>query len=241
MTAIKETIKERPIMFTPAMVQAILEGRKTQTRRVFKEDVSHIEKPDFGYTAFTPTGHISVRGYYKPTGEVSEWEWFKKCPYGKRGDVLYVKETWAYYEDNFGCGIDCEYGCQHGAYIYRIDLEDFDCGEIKWKSPLFMPKKAARLWLQIEDVKVERVQDISEDDAIAEGVGEHEPECHLPTEQNGYPTCNCGAFSSYVELFAKLWNSINGEKEGCSWDDNPFVWVIQFKVLSTTGKPENLS
>lgn len=204
------------------MVKAILEGRKTQTRRIIK----------------SRTGFFEV-GKSRQTGEVvfvcamndaGQWEYDMSCPYGKVGDVLWVRETWVSGSNYTDCGIGCEYGCNCPNWLYKASCEATD--EITWKPSIHMPRSAARIFLEITDIKVERLRDISEEDAKAEGV-----------EQN-----RDGSWHDYLEpnrlwqddaraSFQSLWLLINGEQ---SWQSNPWAWCITFKILSTTGKPENI-
>ena len=241
-------LKELPILFSTEMVQAILDGRKTQTRRTFKHDVSYIENPQFGYSAFTKAGFISARGYFNYTNsdgnQIRRYgEKFYKSPYGKAGDLLWVRETFAYSD-----GIE-----PHGAeYIYKADLSGdiarrsysmgFDIDELdqlKFKPSIHMPKDAARIWLQVTEVKVERLHEIIEEDAKAEGVEMKEVrsgfvwKCYKNTAGIRKDLLYC---DNHKSSFRSLWESINGPE---SWDTNPWVWVVKFEVLSTTGKPCN--
>lgn len=134
-----------------------------------------------------------------------------KNPYGEIGDLLYVRETWTKINDYFGDRI-----------YYKANSDDWRA-TIKWKPSLFMPKKHARIWLEIEDIRRERVQDITEEDALAEGIF-WDDDCPQDVS-NGY--CP-GAFDLPSESFAYLWDSIN-VKRGYGWDTNPEVWVIEFK------------
>lgn len=151
-------MRELPILFNTEMVQAILNGRKTCTRRVVKGYIP--KEAEFGYTAFTPNGTISCRGIFE-TDYPGYGEKFFKLPY-QRGDVLYVKETWSE-------------GYEEGTYIYKADDKLKDLPEFKNSSKLiyhpsiYMPKEAARIWLKVTDVRVERLQDITEIQAQAEG------------------------------------------------------------------------
>jgi hypothetical protein len=178
-------MKERPIIFQTKMVKAILEGRKTHTRRVVGK------------------GRWHNRFIVSDSPVKYEIASTHDCPYGKAGDLLWVRETWA----PLGDYPKCNY-----SFMYKADTE---LSYSKWKLSIHMPKDAARIWLQVEDVRVERLHDITKDDAIAEGIRDGDP---MPVIQ-----------------FKNLWQSINGPE---SWEQNPFVWVIKFKVLSTTGKPE---
>jgi hypothetical protein len=183
--------KERPILFSTPMVQAILEGRKTMTRRVMKlqpGDGEHYECLGGNEWAYMSVGGMS--GPYT-------------CPYGNVGDILWVRETF-FNDADFG---------EPPAYVYKADNEDYPRGSSVWKPSIFMPKEAARIWLEIVDVKVERLQDISRGDAMSEG-------CPFP---------NMAKETSPCAWFSKLWQKINGEE---SWNENPFVWCISFKVIS---------
>jgi hypothetical protein len=222
-----KTVKERPILFSTAMVQAILEGRKTQTRRVVKlpkeVDPNHFDK------ASSPMG----------TGEFTIVHWpydhyelvTIKCPYGQVGDVLWVRETWA----AVGCIGGHPY--EH-IYQYKADFPNGNwsggadwCFE-GWKPSIHMPYAACRLRLEITNIRVERLQDISEGDAIAEGISESKP---IPLGWKHYISPNLflkkdkiyDGFSAASMSFFTLWSSIN-KQEG--WIDNRWVWVVEFKV-----------
>jgi len=192
-------MKERPILFKGEMVRAILEGRKTQTRRVIKflqggsYPQYHIREIDA-----SPQDDLILHVH---NGEGSGfWE---KCPYGKVGDRLWVRETWA----NGDLDTDAP------EIVYRADEgENRHCGG-KWKPSIFMPRWASRITLEITDIRVERLQDISEQEAELEGT---------PIEFCQDEVSN---FTSYKHGFLKLWDSINGEE---STDANPWVWVVEF-------------
>lgn len=195
---------ERPILFSAPMVRAILEGRKTQTRRVIKPQpvmgLSNCSNSPTGWAEKTSEDHLwdcSCRIKIKP----------HKCPYGKPGERLWVREAFAVHPSQ----------C---TTIYRADwagstaLPDGDI--IKWKPSIHMPRRASRITLEITDIRVERLQDITPDDAQAEGVSP--VYCCAPC---AYPTL------TVRRPFYELWESIYGPE---SWDQNPFVWVIEFKV-----------
>lgn len=188
-------LREKPIIFSAEMVRAILDGRKTQTRRVIK-----------GVHSSAPFG---------------EWnnpdEFLASCPYGQQFDYLWVRES-------FGDG-----GVREGEdvkYVYRADSNGlpFD----KWKPSIHMPRQASRITLEITNIRVERVQDISEDDAKAEGCLGYE----IKTEHAGhigYPETYKAWRLPQVQ-FQDLWDSINA-KRGYGWDANPLVWVIEFEKV----------
>lgn len=149
---------ERPIIFNSAMVNALLSGRKTQTRRVIKPQPTSID--------------VKLNKTVEYNGSPDFLMTHIKSPYGYKGDRLWVR----------------------------------------WKPSIFMPRKLSRINLEVTDVRVQRVQDISRLDALAEGV-------------------NGGVVNSAVENFEVLWDSINGLKEK-GWIANPWVWVVEFKVMS---------
>lgn len=200
----------KPITFRTDMVKAILDGRKSQTRRIIKPQPEHDE--DSGYV------------YWKKRQfDIHEYFWSDQfpryCPYGKTGDILYVKETWCY-ETDMGGG-------NNGWYFYKADFEEHE-GPTKWKSSRFMPKSAARLFLEITDIRVERLNDISENDAYAEGIDEDELEDAVNT-YNYYGNSYLGRNTPCKYVYKNLWEHINGEG---SWAQNPFVWVIEFKRVN---------
>lgn len=189
-------MKQRPIIFNGEMVQAILAGNKTQTRRIIKNFVIDFDIHRYFYTG-------KFRGHYPDDlPEFIE----KFCPFGKVGDQLYVRETFRYFNKHDECS--CYEICQcpkSGFVIYKAT--DADCGS-KWKPAIHMQKSASRITLEITDIRVERLQDISEQDCLAEGIGSpFTRDCKKPQ-------------------FQQLWNSIYN-----NWNDNPYVFVISFKRI----------
>lgn len=218
----------KPILFNTEMVRAILDGRKVCTRRIVK---GYIPKDaQFGYTAFTPDGAISCRGLFETTGRPGYGEKFFKLPY-QPGDILYVRETWK--------------KAPNGYYYYeswqRNDIADVT----KWKPSIHMPKEAARIWLKVTDVRVERLQEITEDQTEEEGFLFTPPCLHLTGENYCDIDGPCTSKIKYCdmsagELFGKvLWNSTikKSDIDRYGWDANPWVWVIEFEWCE---KPENL-
>lgn len=197
--------KERPILFSSEMVRAILDGRKTQTRRVMRPQIEADEVYDTGKSFFTPDGMTSIRGAYKGRPDC---EWFRKFPYGKARDTLWVRETWK--------------PSPGGNVFYRADpafgLDSYEKG---WKPSIYMPRWASRITLKVTGVRVERVQSIGQADAKKEGV---KP---LTLSDGGWVPVSG---SDYVGGFRRLWDSINA-KRGHSWDSNPWVWVVEFKQV----------
>lgn len=201
------------ILFSTPMVQAINEDRKTMTRRVVK----HQPPNDFEYLG-TDTDRASGEPIFYACWEGDKYH-NVKCPYGRVGDVLWVRETFRSIEQETG-GERYEYKATE-----KINLSD------KWKPSLFMPKAACRTFLQIINIRVERLQDISHQDAIAEGV-----ERQVPNKFKNYlgkNYCEGIKLNFPTESFQTLWQSINGKD---SWEANPFVWVVEFKRIE---KPEN--
>jgi len=194
-------MKERPILFNSDMVNAILEGRKFQTRRVIKTPEPFLNRDLVEkISVFLPK---ELGCFFKTR---SEAKLFAKCPYGKVGDQLWVKETWAtglFYDDLKPSDLSGEENI-----IYRADEPDLKVG--RWRPNIFMPRWASRIQLEITDIRVERLNDIKESDCLAEGVGSPiTRDCKKPK-------------------FMQLWESINGKG---SWDENPWVWVVEFKKL----------
>ena len=190
-------MKETGLMFKAPLVRALLEGRKTQTRRIAKP----VRHPDLG-NVYSP-GALVLE--HEPQHVIN-----RACPYGQPGDRIYVRETFSQHPE-------------WGQLAFRADGEEFEDAdgwlwEPKWQPSSQMPKELARIWLEITGVRVERLQDISTEDCISEGLNatlrEYDAEVNLRDQ------------------FQELWESTGGD-----WDANPWVWVIDFKVLSTTGRP----
>jgi len=210
-------MKERPILFSSEMVRAILDGRKTQTRRVIKP------QPEIQEYMNKPSLHWSQCGGRSLT-EIASY-----CPYGQPGDRLWVRETWRKTFD-----VDDKDVMEYRAGGTRLIVgESIQHGEHritsvlpKWKPSIFMPRWASRIMLEIVNIRVERVQDISEEDAIAEGCNPYD---HIKKEIVSRD--NEIIFSNaYQASYQLLWDSINA-KRGYGWDVNPWVWVVEFKVL----------
>ena len=189
----------KPIIFSTPMVQAILDGRKTQTRRAIKYDFESV------YSAASQQGIMDKVCQY---GELPSdaIEWYAKNiakPKYKPGDVLWVRETWSRDES--------------GEYVYRTNYgttedDSFPPSMFKWRPSIHMPREAARIFLRVTNVRVERVQDITAHDAIREGM-----ESEIPFDT--------------VDEFKELWNNLNA-KRGYGWDTNPWVWVVKFERIS---------
>lgn len=221
-------MKEHPILFSTDMVKAILEGRKTQTRRIVKPQPdddglwNHTQRPMSVHPAYNMEGWW---GTVDETGEDREY----KCPYADIDDLnlLWVRETF--------CVVN-----EKPAYKADYSLVPTFLSSMTWKPSIHMPKSAARIWLEITDIRVERLQDISREDAKREGIEVIGKNVKSWTLFRNYslPKNNVGlGLLSSIESFQSLWDSINGKKEKANWQSNPWVWAITFKVVSKTGNP----
>jgi len=231
-------MRERPILFKGDMVRAILDGRKTQTRRLLglPEDWSVID-PDINQPVL---GMITSK--HPKQGKfgvfiTKESNGFRErdivvCPYGKPGDRIWVRENYRPYVDENGVST-----IQYQADLSQIEIENTEeaanrwmdlrrpeeqwpeMREPKWRPSIHMPRLASRITLEIVSVRVERLQDISEEDAKAEGVVGEQEAAAAGLEWYDKPR----------RAFLFLWQSINGPE---SWDANPWVWVVEFKRVS---------
>lgn len=229
-------MKERGMIFNGDMVRALLDGRKTQTRRPIK-------------WRQTRATEIAERedGSKWPWSEDAEnvCDYWHPCPFGAVGDRIWVRETWAILGNEDGCCIDweeklCKADERSAARIYRASCEqrpgnyglwsipdDADWKphtkdyqyEGAWRPSIHMPRWASRITLEITDVRVERLNSISQSDAIAEGAPPSHRSIDAVSQQFGYPD-----FSR--SWFGQTWGHIYGDE---SWQANPWVWVIEFK------------
>lgn len=221
----KSELKERPIIMSAESVRAILEGHKTQTSRVIKP---RYKQDEYGFNVVSrpATGERWVEKTDEDGGDFEDGTRIVPCPYGNIGERLWLKETWG-----VGCRPDPYSGWVDGieykadeAYLDDIEslplrvIDDQDLDKYQragWNSPMFMPRWASRITLEITDIRVERVQDITPEDAIAEGMpipyvsrDEYEP----------------------ISMYRELWQKLNA-KRGYSWESNPWVWVVSFRVV----------
>lgn len=201
-------MKERGMIFNGEMVRAILDGRKTQTRRIVKGTdgaVKFCKEWDInGEEIFVVLGEKDHTGMNPVLGTIS-------CPFGAVGDRIWVRETWA------PESIDAEDGSYSPDYRATANGQPLDG---RWTPAIHMPRWASRILLEITDVRVERLNSISQEDAQAEGM---ELTGWRPTYSD--PDSGGEAWTPY-DNFAQLWESIYGEE---SWKANPWVWVIEFK------------
>lgn len=222
-------MKERPILFSAPMVRAILDGTKTQTRRIAPITDLTIVPHDHGMVAWTVRFSKPLRGIKashsggKFTDENAQRIIASQFnPYGEPGDRLWVRETWM---DLRGTGVEHrptpESALQR--YAYAADTPPGSYGDearkqygLKWRPSIHMPRTVSRINLEIKGVRVERLHDISRGDAMSEG-------CPFPNMANGVDP---------RRWYAELWEQINGP---FSWDANPWVWVVEFKTMNQGG------
>lgn len=203
-------MSERPILFSGAMVRAILSGQKTQTRRVVRPQPLH------GVGRYTEDGTPGEVDWVILDEDGDPTDSALRCPYGAPGDALWVRETWA-----VGRAFDRTRPSEIPTVERDIPVwwradeaieESVNRG--RWRPSLHMPRWASRITLDIVSVRVERLQTITTLDAMAEGAE---------------PVRNAAGVLSYTTGFRTLWDSINGARPGCSWDDDPWVWVVEFR------------
>ena len=208
--------KYKPIPFTAPMVRAILEGRKTQTRRIVKPGTWNPTSEEYSgeVKLIVAPGVVGLQAYFKHI-ELDTWHGVK-CPYGQPGDRLWVKETYCYHDDLARC-------------LYKAD----GINSLKWNPSIHMPRWASRITLEITGVRVERLQDISEDEVFAEGIEKLSDPCDVKTERAMKKCLGKNEWDDFgpywtdpIFAYRCLWNSIHGPG---SWDKNPWVWVIEFK------------
>lgn len=205
-------MKERPILFSAPMVRAILENRKTQTRRIVMPQPEYFSPPDVPRRTIAPGVHPYIA-----------------CQYGSPGDRLWVRETFmpipmevapdrprtTNWNIVYGAGGQAEMTAlaEYNPMLYNYE---------RWSPSIHMPRWASRISLEITGIRIEKLQDISEADALSEGA-DHNGECdhaRRSCEETG-----CFGRNSYRGGYAKLWESINGHG---AWDANPWVWVVEF-------------
>ena len=212
----------KPILFNSEMVRAILDGRKSCTRRVLKPqpDEKHTYPLDF-VTDSTEKKEVGCFGF--GIDEYGGSIQYAKPPY-QPGDILYVRETWS------------PVFVRPRRYLYKVECKEGENLPIKWHPSIHMPKEATRIWLKVTDVRVERLQDITPKGAESEGVG------NLFYDDIGYGEKNYGTevdpeYGITKEQFAWLWESTikKSDLDCYGWDANPWVWVIEFERCE---KPE---
>jgi hypothetical protein len=201
-------VKERPILFSSPMVKAILAGRKTQTRRVLSPQPTSDDIDNAGdcETVIDMATGRDIR-----------------CPYGAEGDRLWVRETWTHDAESLeACRLafDCCSVPGYGPYYLATEVSP---DTLKWKPSIFMPRWASRITLEVTDVRVQRLQEISDSDSEAEGVRPIDAAIVF-NDRGGHDRKLSGTARG---AFACLWDSINGKR--AAWASNPWVWAITFR------------
>jgi hypothetical protein len=250
-------VKETPILFSSEMIRAILYRGKIQTRRVV---IGAPDAPDYKPVAIVPPFWS-----FSPTSDYGESRDIR-CPYGVAGDRLWIRETWGLHA--YGDGTDWYRGSVRGAtedslraqwnLTFRADYGPIQDG-IYWRPGIFMPRWASRITLEITEVRVQRLWDITDDDARAEGVEPYTPpHGHISPDQRvpgpGFERCRLGDQPHRLP-YADLWDQINGKRrrreylsigdpghtadrpwrtvidESAAWAANPWIWAITFKKV----------
>lgn len=222
-------IKERPIIFSSPMVRAILDGRKSQTRRIVKKQISDIHKFQGWIIGSTDKKRDGCASWGIGEGALIYDLVVARCPYGKPGDRLWVRETWQgplFYDEipedwNSDKYKTPEY-CYYKASGDSCDFTDSDDNFVeRWSPSIHMPRWASRILLEVTNVRVERLHDISEEDAKAEGSYVCDYFGRRLLDQSSNQGC-------YKWGYRSIWESLNGSG---SWHLNPFVWVVEFRTL----------
>ena len=218
----KAARRERPILMSDAMVRAILDGRKTVTRRMIGLDTltgSETRGYDWTWRGQAPVRSIAQQRRH-PCGcwqDMRDADFRALCPYGVPGDLLYVREAWqgwtrtSYENDEWDIWEPSDIQPDPDATEYRATSKS---RPPRWRPSIHLPKRLARLWLEVVSVRAERLQEITEEDAARERVDWAHKSSLTP---------------SPLAEFARLWDALNGKRPGASWSDNPFVWRVEFR------------
>ena len=193
-------MNERPILFNAPMIRAILANTKTQMRRIFKPDRMTWDANGRYTTYAMRGGELSTTG----SGPFKPSSWLHYCPYGQPGDRLWVRESFARVPT----------ACESEDIVFAADYQDGSdrAAGVRYTPSIHMPRAVSRITLEITGVRVERLQDISRGDAMAEG-------CPFPNMAQG---------PDPRDWYAELWGAINGPD---SWAENPWAWVVEFKAI----------
>lgn len=225
-------MKEKPIIFSGPMVRAILDGRKSQTRRIINPDTWNPASSEFSgrFRLGAYSDKVGLQAYFE---HIDTGNWFgTKCPYDQPGGRIWVKENFAVQPELWAESHLLQ------PIHYLADSDPREIEDYAVKSSRFMPRWASRITLEITGIRVERLQDISEQDAIAEGI-----ECRnvivgsncdsgyqyeVWEDRYFYDGCQDEILESSTDAYESLWNKLNGPG---SWDKNPWVWVIEFRRI----------
>lgn len=208
----------KPILFNSEMVRAILDGRKTTTRRIIKP---HYCNDEYGFNVWynEETKRYVVEKYDEDERDFEQTRYINS-PY-EVGDVLYVRETW-----------QCFNPYSDKEYVYKATNDCSDVINMKWHPSIHMPKEAARIFLKVTGVRAERLQALNNEDALKEGLL---LPCHRENEDcSAYEHCAVdykGGKGSCIEKFINLWDSTvkKSDLDRYGWNANPFVWIIEFE------------
>lgn len=209
-----------PLVCTPHSVRTVLRGFKTVSRRVCRRPKAMADLCDACWSAAVPHNHRelvdggapNVAGAVFGTTPYLRVSWCEhadvcgeriRSPYGTRGDRLWVRESCRQLDD--------------GSFVYRADHQDDEAEHGPWKNVRFVPKRSARIWLELLDVRVERLREITPEDVVKEGV------------------CADGLGVWPVSTFATLWDALNGRRPGANWRSNPWVWRLEFRRIESFG------
>lgn len=208
----------KPILFNTETVQAILDGRKSCTRRIVKPQQFVGMLPDKCKNKVPEEFLKEKKFMFKPYCDMTDIELINtayKAPY-QLGDILYVRETWHKYNKRVGEGKSCH---MEEFYGYKASVANSEDANEPWKPSIHMPKEAARIWLKVTDVRAERLQEITAESALLEGTDKY---IHL----NGKFDKN-----AILTSFMGIWNSTikKSDFDRYGWDTNPYVWVIEFE------------
>ncbi len=227
-------MKDHPILFNGEMVNAIRDGRKTQTRRVIRDDcLQAVQFDEISSIMNTPPRYKNGRWGYELQSAVDDTDWYNlKCPYGVPGDLLWVRETLIRWCESLSLDYPY-YAADKTPVVQNKYANVYEGIRLSWlwngntRSSIYMPKWACRLWLRVKSVRVERVQEITGEDCIEEGAADGTGlNMRLSTSDN------TPFHMQRLELarndFRDLWDSINKDR-GFGWDVNPWVWVVEFE------------
>lgn len=211
-------MKERPMLFSSAMVRALLADKKTQTRRIIKHQPERVVVPGIG----------PMLAIQQPRGE-NRWLWpnakaevIASCPYGQPGDLLWVRESFAHvYRGNARPNARSPDDVAYMADGMMLDQDVYGT----WKPSIHMPRWASRITLELTDVRLERLNNISESDCWAEGIEEVMHDFDDASQADMAKRLGC-CIEDAKPLYAQLWEQINGIG---SWGANPLVWVVEFR------------
>lgn len=219
-----------PLLFSTPMIRALLEGRKTQTRRTIKGlDGDDIYHDDHLVVKHTKTGKLKSSVWYARFTRAGV-PGYKMIRYPNRpGDTMYSRENFTT-ERKFPLAQD-EPNRSAIEYIYQSDKRPHVAEIMKWTPSIHQPKEAARIWLECTGIRPERVQDICHTDCIAEGI-------YLDRTAGRWVASDLSDGTTPKEAFRYLWYEVNDVQ---SWLANPWVWVRTFRILSTTGKPKTIN